>query len=133
LGPDPRDVQTAEDFGRSLRQPLQAAGSLQDLAPPEFPGNRPYREFPDAAPAAPDTDPERCLLCGDCAELCPTGAVSLGETSAQTDPGACIWCCACVKACPEGARSFDAEPVTRLRDWLAREYAARQEPTLMTP
>jgi pyruvate formate lyase activating enzyme len=42
--------------------------------------------------------PSRCIRCGACAEVCPTGAVK-GE-------GECLTCGACVDACHSGAREM---------------------------
>jgi formate hydrogenlyase subunit 6/NADH:ubiquinone oxidoreductase subunit I len=48
------------------------------------------------------TDPEKCVGCGICREVCPTGAVSLEQT-ARVDPSRCIGCGRCVEACPREA------------------------------
>ena len=47
-------------------------------------------------------DPERCIVCGACLELCPTGAISI-DRIAHIDPIRCTGCGRCVEACPQGA------------------------------
>jgi len=46
---------------------------------------------------------DRCTRCGLCARVCPSGALSVGETKAFAAPDQCILCCRCVHACPERA------------------------------
>jgi formate hydrogenlyase subunit 6/NADH:ubiquinone oxidoreductase subunit I len=49
----------------------------------------------------PRQNPEKCILCGECAENCPAGALT-------TDPefkinNNCIACFCCVELCSQGA------------------------------
>ena len=44
-----------------------------------------------------------CVSCGACAEVCPTEAISEGETQFVIDPGACVDCAACIDVCPVDA------------------------------
>ncbi|MBI4361737.1 MAG: 4Fe-4S binding protein [Euryarchaeota archaeon] len=46
---------------------------------------------------------ERCTLCGECVELCPTGALELRGTRLGLTAAECVGCGACVPGCPEGA------------------------------
>ena len=50
-------------------------------------------------------DPEKCVGCGICQDLCPTGAISL-EQIARVDPARCTGCGCCVGACPQMAVSL---------------------------
>jgi len=43
-----------------------------------------------------------CVACGLCREVCPAGAVSLGQT-AWIDKAACTGCGLCVESCPRNA------------------------------
>jgi len=47
-------------------------------------------------------DPEKCIVCGTCLELCPTGAISI-DRIVHIDPVRCTGCGRCVEACPQGA------------------------------
>jgi formate hydrogenlyase subunit 6/NADH:ubiquinone oxidoreductase subunit I len=48
-------------------------------------------------------DPERCIGCGRCEEVCPYGAVEVIDGNAVIDPALCHFCFQCVEVCPEGA------------------------------
>ncbi len=50
-----------------------------------------------------DSQPEECLGCGACADICPVGAVSMATGIAQVDTDWCIGCGVCAVACPAGA------------------------------
>ena len=51
---------------------------------------------------------ELCLGCGACTEVCPVGALALGEDGlAESNQDICIDCGACVATCPVGAISQD--------------------------
>ena len=47
-------------------------------------------------------DPEMCVGCGTCRDVCPAGAISVKEI-AWIDPKRCIGCGGCVEQCPRGA------------------------------
>ena len=44
-----------------------------------------------------------CVSCGACADVCPVGAISHGDTQYQNDAGACLDCGTCADPCPNGA------------------------------
>ena len=47
---------------------------------------------------------ERCILCGDCIDVCTRGIIELGNESARIkDPARCILCGHCKSICPEDA------------------------------
>ncbi len=57
-----------------------------------------------ATPWMPRIDRIRCTGCGDCIELCPTGALGQVEgRAALIAPQACTYCTACEDVCPVGA------------------------------
>lgn len=78
-----------------------------------------------AIPAVPVTA-DGCPLCGECAAVCPTGAIVLDSSTMKvlTDPALCIRCCACVKACPAGMRTYS----TPFAAFLHEHCSARREP-----
>ena len=123
--PDDADLEAARRFGERALAKLESARRLQDLQPFYVKGNVPYREVAPSAPAAPVSADALCGGCGECAGVCPTGAITVDAAGkVATDKMKCIKCCACVKACPTGARAFDT-PYTAL---LHEKCAARREP-----
>lgn len=51
-------------------------------------------------------DPEKCVGCGDCVEICPTEAITLQDGKAVISDE-CADCGTCVDECPEKAISLD--------------------------
>jgi len=47
-------------------------------------------------------DPEMCVGCGTCQDVCSAGAISMGEI-ASVDPKRCTGCGSCVGQCPRVA------------------------------
>jgi ferredoxin len=47
-------------------------------------------------------DAGKCTLCGQCAQVCPAGAITV-DTMVNIDTGKCIECGKCVSMCPLGA------------------------------
>lgn len=54
---------------------------------------RPYIAF---------VDPDRCVGCGTCREVCPAGAITVQET-ANIDRNRCTGCGDCLERCPADA------------------------------
>ncbi|MFC1823274.1 DUF362 domain-containing protein [Thermodesulfobacteriota bacterium] len=46
---------------------------------------------------------DKCIACGDCEKICPTGAVKVDEDLAKVDYAKCIRCFCCHEVCPEDA------------------------------
>lgn len=130
--PDEADAAEARSFGVKIQDILASASGIQDLGSLHVPGNVPYKERPEKKDVAPMADPELCILCGTCAESCPSGAIDVNEV-VQADPAACILCHACVKNCPTAAIAFQAPPLQELAEKLSRECQVRQEPEIYLP
>lgn len=48
---------------------------------------------------------DACASCGSCADGCPVGAISQGDTQYVIDADVCVSCGACAATCPLGAIS----------------------------
>jgi ferredoxin len=96
----------------------------------EIPGSFPY-EAAGARPmvVSPVTREDTCILCGMCAEVCPTAAISVGE-AVTTEIKNCIRCCACIKNCPEGARVMPDGMWKDIAKWLHENCSVRKEPQM---
>lgn len=117
--PNEEDLERAANFGLAVGAKLAGlpSESLAGLPALDVPGNVLYKERPEFAPVAPVTDEVTCTLCGTCAVVCPTAAVTVID-SVTTNEAACIRCCACVKSCPVGARALIAPRIEEVRAWL---------------
>ena len=58
--------------------------------------------------------PYGCLGFGDCAAVCPTGAISVVDGTAHVDTDKCVGCGMCKQACPKKSSSSTLRP-TRTR------------------
>lgn len=106
--PDEEDKVAARELGRKAMQKWLNRQTEMELT---IPGHFPYKVKGSKTPVAPVTQADRCIRCGHCRQVCPTGAIC-GELPVS-DAERCIKCCACVKECPVEARIFDT-PYTAL-------------------
>ncbi len=121
--PDATDLENARAFGVAIKKNLEQPEPAQVT----IPGNVPYREGVVLGQIAPDTLPDRCVLCGRCATVCPTFTIAVKD-QVVTDISNCVMCCACVKNCPHEARQMIHPVVAERRTMLAENFRQRQEP-----
>jgi len=128
--PDSRDLQEAMAFGEKIKAKVTAMPSPGPQMDFEIPGTFPY-EAAGARPmsVSPVTMEDTCTLCGKCAEVCPTAAISVDE-AVTTETGNCIRCCACIKNCPEGARVMPDGAWKDIANWLHENCSVRKEPQM---
>ncbi len=80
-----------------------------------------------------ELDPETCIGCGRCLEVCPHQVFSLAENKARTiDFDACMECGACARNCPAAAIRVDAGvgcAAGLINEWLREQnfYRVRKE------
>jgi len=128
--PDSQDVQKAIEFGARIKEKVNALQSPDARMDLEVPGSFPY-EAGGARPMAvsPVTREDMCTVCGTCAGVCPTAAISING-SVATEIELCIRCCACIKNCPEGARIMEDSMWKDIANWLAENCSIRKEPEI---
>ncbi|MBN2162744.1 MAG: 4Fe-4S binding protein, partial [Pontiellaceae bacterium] len=121
--PDKEDLVRAEAFGQHVAAQLQAL----DLA--EIPGNRPYKDNPVFPGAAAESDPEHCIRCGQCVEVCPADAITMSAALPETNAEECLWCEACVRACPTQSRAVVLPKIREVAERLHQTCSERREPS----
>ncbi len=146
--PDTKDLATAEEFGKKIRNKYAKVDTIDSLSPVTPPGTSPYSLsmranltwYDYGELATPYTNEDQCTKCGTCVDVCPTAAIRIQHVASNpspmigynlrlisTDHNACIWCCACVKNCPTGARVMSRRVLKSQSD-LNKGYPDRKEP-----
>lgn len=126
--PDQMDLQKAMDFGAKVKDKVLALPSDDAVIELEIPGSFPYEAGgARAMSASPVTKEDKCTLCGMCADVCPTAAISIDER-VHTKVDLCLRCCACMKICPETAKAMEDEMWKTIAAWLNENCSARKEP-----
>lgn len=127
--PDDLDIQKAMEFGAKIMSKILAMEPSASPGGLEIPGRFPYESAVRAMTVAPVTIEDKCTLCGMCAAVCPTAAISVNE-KVETKAELCIRCSACIKKCPEDARFWEDEMMKTITNWLYENCSARKEPRI---
>jgi ferredoxin len=127
--PDPDDLEKARNFGQTIREKLNQLQTLNTDTPLQVPGNIPYKEPIIRSGISPVSTEALCTLCGTCADVCPTAAITVRE-AIETDKEGCIICFACVKNCPSGARVMEDPMILKATEWLHTNYSTYKDPEL---
>lgn len=127
--PDSLDIQKALDFGVKIRDKITALRSPDAQKDLKIPGRFPYEGGAMHLAAAPVINEDKCTVCGMCAGVCPTSAISINER-VETEIEQCIRCSACIKQCPEEARFWDNSMMKKITNWLTEHCSDRKEPQL---
>jgi len=127
--PDAEDLRKAREFGRLIREKIRNIKFLREITPLQVPGHFPYKEQKKRPKVSPMTQEMLCTLCGTCATVCPTGAITVSH-KVTTDPNGCIHCCSCVKNCPTQARVFEASEIKEKAETLSKNCRDRKEPEI---
>ncbi len=127
--PDSLDIQKAMDFGAKIKDKVIALKSPDAQMDLEIPGRFPYEGGPRSMAFSPVTKEDTCTVCGTCASVCPTAAISING-SVATKIELCILCCACIKNCPTGARVWENSMMKDIVNWLSENCSTRKEPQI---
>ena len=127
--PDSLDLQIAMDFGAKIKDKVTELQSPDDQMDLEIPGRFPYESGPRSMTVSPVTKEDICSVCGTCASVCPTTAISING-SVATEIELCIRCCACIKNCPTDARVWEDDMMKTIANWLNENCSTRKEPQL---
>ena len=58
---------------------------------------------------------EKCVGCGKCASICPSGAISMVDGRPAWTKNKCFKCCGCIKRCPVSAIQYGKKTASRGR------------------
>lgn len=123
--PNTEDLKLAVKLGEQVAEKI----GRNAFDSPEIDGNVPYKERVQIGGVAPETDSEKCSLCGECATVCPAGVIIVSD-SVTTRADNCVMCCACVKVCEFDARPFNHPRIEERRGLLLKNCSTPKAPEI---
>ena len=123
--PNADDLQTAQNFGTTIIEKLNASETIPALAKGAIPGNRPYRDgFSGGGDLCPVIN-DNCIDCGVCVNACPANAIKIIDGEKNIDGFKCTWCRACAHSCPTRAIDFVKPSFWEHTEELISAYGSR--------
>jgi ferredoxin len=134
--PDASDLKTAGEFGGKIIRQIDKATRGKLTVKGNYPyiamGSDPAKMGPAAA-AALVTATGDCTRCGVCADECPWGVITVGDT-VSVDYTRCLRCLRCIRVCPAGALKINnPDFYTAIAKFEERMSGRHQEPELFFP
>lgn len=105
--PNAADIEEIQDFARTIESRLAGMDSIADAPKFTFKGNLDGQAAKNPCPLVSEDD---CVQCGTCAAECPVDAIPEDEPN-TTNPELCISCMRCVEVCPNNARALPEQLV----------------------
>jgi len=128
--PDSHDVQIAMDLGARIKDKVTALQSPDAQVDLKVSGRFPFvAGGPRPMAVSPVTNEDTCTVCGTCAGVCPTAAISING-SVATETELCIRCCACIKSCPTGAKVWEDSMMKNMANLLSQYFYYPKEPLI---
>mgnify|MGYP000026366219 CR=1 FL=1 len=72
---------------------------------------------------SPRINTKDCILCGNCAKICPSSAIVKEDSHYKIIDNLCVGCAQCISACPQGAVKINWSEKNRLLQERMVEYA----------
>lgn len=119
--PDEKDAEEIRAFAGQILAKLEK----RDTEEIKVPGNHPYKPISSMA-VTPMSLPS-CNACGQCAEVCPTGAIQIKNGAVTTETEKCCLCMACVHGCPQSARILPPPLKEKMEKMLGALKGVRRE------
>ncbi len=115
--PDEADLKSCSEFAEKVEIILKNGIPHGEL---EVPGSTILKKMEPILPGViPYTNPEKCVRCMKCVEVCPTNAIDK-DNPIFIEKDRCIKCSACVKVCPYNAISLDLEIAKKIAETVRK-------------
>ena len=77
------------------------------------------KRFVHSEISVPVADPEKCILCGKCEDVCEQKAIKVTDKW-RVIPGLCVGCGECFKICPQKAIDYKEESLNHMLAYAAK-------------